>query len=110
MKNKIIQVILKLLAKRSNDPNYKLGSFTTRGWRITSIGTNTIHSDGSCTHAEVSALQSIQPDKRPLTTLYCSWSPCKDCEAYIRQHGIKIMYYSWKYKGNDVPEFCKQLK
>lgn len=102
--------MLKYLSKSSNDPRFKLGSFTTRGWRITSTGCNTLHDDNTCTHAEVAAMNKIEPALRPLTVLYCSWSPCKACETYLRENGVSEMYYIMKYPGNDIPEFCKQLK
>lgn len=103
----MIKVLLKLISYKSNC-RYKLGCIVFSRGGI-SIGWNTCH-DEMCIHAEVTALSVIPKELRENSTVYCSWSPCKDCEQYMRDNKIKQVYYFHTYSLNTPPEFSKQLK
>jgi deoxycytidylate deaminase len=55
-------------------------------------------------HAEVNALQQLWPSKRVGTKVYSfRWrrdgtlgmaKPCPKCEKYMRDNGVKIVFYS----------------
>lgn len=103
----LIKVVLKLVSMRSNG-TFKLGCLVTKGYIPRSVGYNYTR-NGVCTHAEVSALQKLTPHTRQGSIVYCSWSPCADCEQYMRDNKIKHVYYSWVYPGNIPPDFSSKL-
>ena len=96
MRSLIIRVLLKLVASRSNNPTYKVGCIIRKGYRFY-FGWNMIDT----IHAEDMALSKV-PDPSG-AVMYCSWSPCKNCEKLIMDAGISRLRYGWKYPGNPRP-------
>lgn len=58
-------------------------------------------------HAEMNAIASSRQDLRG-STLYSTWSPCRDCAKAIITAGIKKVVYREEYRNDDF-EFVIEL-
>jgi hypothetical protein len=78
---------------------YKVGAIYVQGWRL-SWGWNTNSSYGS--HAEDEALERFSRFYPGVNishgTMYCSWSPCKNCTKVLDLLNITSVYLT-EYKG-----------
>src|SRR5512133_1397237 len=87
------------IANRSNHKCHKHGVMIFRGGSIIATGAN--HDN---IHAEVSALNSLWPSERRGTKVVSirvtrsgkigMAKPCVNCERYLRDNGVKTVYYS----------------
>jgi cytidine deaminase len=87
------------IAKKSNHKFAHHAVFVMRGGALMAVGNNKDRR-----HAEVAALNKLWPSKRKGTTVIsvrytrsnymASAKPCSDCEDYMREHGVKTVYYS----------------
>lgn len=87
----------------SIDPGYRLprhGAAVVRGGALLAVG----HNGRGC-HAEIDALEKLSPEDRVGCTVYSvrvartmthagMAKPCPNCEAYMREYGVKKVYYS----------------
>jgi dCMP deaminase len=51
-------------------------------------------------HAEMNAIASSRQDLRN-STLYVTWSPCRDCAKAIITAGVKCVVYGHEYRNED---------
>lgn len=51
-------------------------------------------------HAEINAIASSRQDLRG-STLYCTWSPCRDCAKAVITAGIARVVFRKAYKNDD---------
>lgn len=51
-------------------------------------------------HAEINAIASSRQDLRG-ATLYCTWSPCRDCAKAIITAGVRRVVYAMAYLNDD---------
>jgi dCMP deaminase len=51
-------------------------------------------------HAEINAIAASRQDLRG-ASLYCTWSPCRDCAKAIITAGIKKVIYRTEYRNED---------
>ncbi len=51
-------------------------------------------------HAEMNAIASSRQDLRN-STLYVTWSPCRDCAKAIITAGVKTVVYRREYRNDD---------
>ena len=58
-------------------------------------------------HAEINAIASSRQDLRG-ATLYCLWSPCRDCAKAIITAGIRRVVFERAYKNEDF-DFVQSL-
>lgn len=89
----------KKIAKKSNHKFAHHAVFVMKGGAMLAHGHNK-----DTRHAEVAALNKLWPNKRRGTTIVsvrytrsgymASAKPCPDCEEYLREHGVKTVYYS----------------
>jgi dCMP deaminase len=52
-------------------------------------------------HAEINAIASSRQDLRG-ATLYCLWSPCRDCAKAIITAGIRRVVFERAYHNDDL--------
>lgn len=114
-----IMRIAKLMSRRSNARNFKMGAVIARGRKIIGLGANDVvkthpksNSPHGHIHAELSAMLNSRVDITG-STLYIFRAgnkeapllakPCKHCQVLIRQSGLKFVVYS-NYGG-----FTKEL-
>ena len=86
------------LTQKSRHKQHHHAAFVVAGGKIQSVGYNV-----GKTHAEVKALKQLWPNKRKGTKVYSmrwtkggKWGmskPCPRCEAYMREAGVKVVYY-----------------
>lgn len=91
--------IARKLANKSEHPQHYHSAIVTDGNNVMSFGYNRMN----C-HAEVKALSQIWPNKRKGLTVYSyrvnqlgqfrNARPCVECEKYLRQNGIKKVFYT----------------
>ena len=60
-------------------------------------------------HAEMNAIASSRQDLRN-STLYVTWSPCRDCAKAIITAGIRKVVYKREYKSEDYDFVIDFLK
>lgn len=87
------------LCKKSTHKQHHHAAVAVVGGAIKAIGYN-----HGTTHAEVHALQKLWPSERKKVKLYSfrfsksgKWAmakPCSNCEQYLRDNGIKTVYYT----------------
>lgn len=111
--------IAKLMSRKSNARNFRIGSVIARGRKIMGLGANDVvkthpksNSPHGHIHAELSAMLNARADITG-ATLYVFRAgnkeapllakPCKHCQALIKQSGLKFVVYS-NYGG-----FTKEL-
>lgn len=95
----MIPTIARRLASRSTHPMYFHAAIVERGGAYVAVGYN---HEGR--HAEVMALSKLWPSKRRGVRI---WSlrfsktgrlamakPCTECEAFMREHGVRACMYS----------------
>lgn len=102
--------IAKLMSRKSNAPNFKMGAVLARGRKIIGLGANDVvktHPKSNAPyghiHAELSAMLNARADISG-STLYIFRAgskeapllakPCKHCQALIRRENIKFVVYS----------------
>lgn len=95
----IYQNLALKLCGRSNHKQHYHGAVVVVGGSIVAMGFN--HDK---THAEVQALKKLWPDHRKGVKVYSfrfskggQWSmakPCPKCEAFMRENGVKYVYYT----------------
>lgn len=93
--------LAKKVSQKSSHHQHHHAAFVVVGGKIQAIGYNT---NGGSTHAEVKALQQMWPNKRAGVKVYSfRWrksgtlgmaKPCPKCESYMRDCGVKVVYYS----------------
>jgi deoxycytidylate deaminase len=97
VKTKIIKTTVWLVSQMSKE-QYKVGAIYIEGWRY-SVGYNKSAAYGD--HAEDMAIKwFIRKYKRVPNngTMYCTWSPCSQCDILLQKYNIKIWYVE-KYLG-----------
>jgi deoxycytidylate deaminase len=62
-----------------------------------------------CVAAEVAALSRMTKAERDGSTVYCTLSPCADCEQYMIKNKVKEVFYTHVYSLNTPPEFAHKL-
>lgn len=92
---------VKRLAEKLEHRNYRHVAIVLRGGSLISIASNVSR------HAEVAALSKLFPSKRVGTTVIslrirkdgslAMARPCKHCMAFIRESGVKKVYWSNQY-------------
>lgn len=105
--------IAELVAQRSHDTKYQVGSVIAKGNNILSYGWNgtphgmdnkTRDSDGNTKweviHAEANALCKMASGTSSSqgATLYATLSPCTECSKLILQSGIERVLYKEAYQ------------
>jgi deoxycytidylate deaminase len=107
--------IAKLMARRSNARNFKMGAVVARGRKVIGLGANDVikthprsNTPHGHIHAELSAILNARQDVNG-TTLYIFRAgkdedpllakPCRNCQALLKKEGIKTVVYS-NYKNN----------
>jgi dCMP deaminase len=60
-------------------------------------------------HAEINAIASSRQDLRG-STLYVTWSPCRDCAKAIITAGVKEVVYRKEYRNDDFDFVLAFLK
>jgi dCMP deaminase len=60
-------------------------------------------------HAEMNAIASSRQDLRG-STLYVTWSPCRDCAKAIITAGVKTVVYRQEYRNEDFEFVAHFLK
>jgi dCMP deaminase len=60
-------------------------------------------------HAEMNAIASSRQDLRN-STLYVTWSPCRDCAKAIITAGVKTVVYRQEYRNEDFEFVIHFLK
>lgn len=95
----MFQHLAQKISKKSSHHQHHHAAFVVVGGKIQSIGYNI-----GDTHAEVKALQQLWPNKRHGVKVYSfRWrkngtmgmaKPCIHCEKYMRDAGVKVVYYS----------------
>lgn len=98
----MIESILRLAKKecaRSEHHIFKHAAFVIKGGSIVSSGYNHGH-----THAEYHALNKLWPNKRKNVIIWSirltrtgkvsNAKPCPKCEKYLRENGVKTVFYS----------------
>jgi len=95
-----VKMALRAISWQSNE-KHKLGCIVTnKVGRVLSTGYNKRYKNGHLIHAEVMALSKLTVEERYGAIVYCSWSPCKYCEQYMRDYGVSHVIYEQEYKGN----------
>ena len=92
-------VLIQRWASKSNHKQHHHVVIVERGGAVVAVGYN--HDE---THAEVAALGKVWPNKRKGLRI---WSfrlrrdgqlgmakPCKKCQQFLRENGVKVVYYS----------------
>lgn len=89
----------RVIAKRSNHKWAHHAVFVFRGGALLAVGNNKDER-----HAEVAALNKLWWSKRKGTTVVsvrytrsgtmAMAKPCPNCEKYLRENGVKTVYYS----------------
>lgn len=90
------------LAGRSTHALFHHAAIVLKGGAILSTGYNFGYQ-----HAEIQALQALWPSKRRGTRVWslrftktgrlANAKPCQDCERFLRENGVKVVYYSDQY-------------
>ena len=102
----------KNIARRSPDPNFKVGACVVSqdNCQVLSIGYNGDHRGGSnereslepggsgFIHAEINALIKLDYNNPKPKTLYLTLSPCKQCSKAIINGGIRKVVYLSLYR------------
>jgi deoxycytidylate deaminase len=93
--------LAKRLCKKSTHKQHHHACVVTIGGAIVAVGYN-----HETTHAEINALKKLWPNHRKNVKLYSfrfskggKWAmakPCIRCEKFIRDSGVKIVYYTDK--------------
>ena len=91
--------IAKKLAAKCRHPRFFHVALVVRGSATISVGWNR-----NWTHAEEMALDNLEPKERRSSKVWslrftktgklASAKPCPRCEAYLRDSGVKTVYYS----------------
>lgn len=91
-------MIQRQITKIPSDRNYRHIAFVIKGGCIKGVGLNLTR------HAEVAALLSLYPSDRYGVKVvsirvrkdgsFAMAKPCKDCEAFMRRHGVKKVVWS----------------
>lgn len=102
--------IAKLMSRKSNAPNFKMGAVIARGRKILGLGANDVikthpksNSPYAHIHAELAAILNARTDVSG-STLYIFRAgsneapllakPCKHCQILIKKENIKFVVYS----------------
>lgn len=102
--------IAKLMSRKSNAPNFRMGAVIARGRKVIGLGANDVvkthpksNSPYGHIHAELSAMLNARTDISG-STLYIFRAgnkegpllakPCKHCQALIKKENIKYVVYS----------------
>lgn len=87
-------------SRNSTSTRFLHGSIVLKGGAIISRASNR-----GLKHAEVNAINRIHPDKRHGLTVWsirtskagtkvADAKPCEDCAAYMKENGVRKVYYS----------------
>lgn len=102
--------VARLMSRKSNAPNFKMGAVIAKGRKIIGLGANDViktHPRSNAPygriHAELSAMLNAQADISG-STIYIFRAgskevpllakPCKHCQALIKRANIKAVVYS----------------
>lgn len=102
--------VARLMSRKSNAPNFKMGAVIARGRKIIGLGANDViktHPRSNAPygriHAELSAMLNAQADISG-STIYIFRAgskeapllakPCRHCQALIKRANIKAVVYS----------------
>ena len=112
----------KNIARRSPDPNFKVGCciVTQDNHQVLSIGYNGDHKGGpnereslepgksGFIHAEINALIKLDYNNPKPKTMYLTLSPCKHCAKAIINGGISKIVYLYTYRDASGLELLKK--
>jgi len=100
-----VKMALRAIRLQSKE-RWKVGCIVVnKAGRVISTGYNRRRSDDTILHAEVMALSKLTVADRYGAIVYCTWSPCKCCEQYMRDYGVSRVYYMGEYSLNlPVPQ------
>lgn len=95
----MFRTIAKREAKKSNHKQFLHSAIVVKGGSVVATG----HNRGWC-HAEVAALKKLWPSERKGCKIYsfrvtktgkmAMAKPCKECQTFLRENGVKIVYYT----------------
>lgn len=111
-----------LIAKRSYDPRYQVGSVivTDSNTQVLAIGYNGNYSGGpnevestlpgqsGMIHAEINALIKLDYNNPNKKIMYLTLSPCRGCAKAIINGGISEVVYSERYRDTSGIELLEQ--
>ena len=111
-----------LIAKRSYDPRYQVGSVivTDSNTQVLAIGYNGNYSGGpnevestlpgqsGMIHAEINALIKLDYNNPNKKIMYLTLSPCRGCAKAIINGGISEVVYSERYRDTSGIKLLEQ--
>lgn len=111
-----------LIAKRSYDPRYQVGSVivTDSNTQVLAIGYNgnfaggpnevesTVPGESGMIHAEINALIKLDYNDPSRKIMYLTLSPCRTCAKAIINGGISEVVYCEKYRDCSSLELLSQ--
>ena len=113
---------VKNIARRSSDPNFKVGCciVTEDNCQVLAIGYNGDHKggpnlrnslnpgDSGFIHAEINALIKLDYNHPKAKTMYLTLSPCNKCAKAIINGGISKIVYLDTYRDTSGIELLRQ--
>jgi deoxycytidylate deaminase len=105
----MIKILLKLLKLFSNG-KWKVSCVVVKAGGIISTGYNKRLGNGKVIHAEMMALSKLSADEVRGSIVYCTWSPCIDCERVMRNMSVSQVRYIEEYSLNKpAKDLCKKI-
>ena len=104
----MMKLLLWFLKLFSNG-RWKVSCVVVKAGRIISTGYNKRLGNGKVIHAEMMALSKLTADEIKGSIVYCTWSPCIDCERTMRKMGVSEVRYIEEYSLHKPADFCKKI-
>lgn len=106
----MVKLLLKFLKLFSNG-RWKVSCVVVKAGRVLSTGYNKRIGNGKVVHAEMMALGKLSPSEIKGSVVYCTWSPCIDCERVMRKMGVSEVRYNEEYSLNKpAQDLCRRVK